>query len=489
MFPRTAFPVTAEQEEDLKCLGKMMRDNGQSHGETPDAGLTYFGQFIDHDLTYNNTALSERDVEPNKVRNFRTPTLNLELIYGGGPELSPHLYEDDGVRLRIGDTVDGPAGFEGGTPRDIGRYDNGTPRHADPDDTRNLENLLIMQIHVLFMRFHNEAVRQCRAPAFDNLGMSDDTLKRAQQLVRWHYQWLAREIFLRAVVPEHTLGEVWDKSKPKIRWYEEGLYLPAEFSLAAFRFGHSMVRSEYRMNCHHPAVQLVDLMTDGNPPRLSEDQLFEWGMLFRRLLISGSKHIPSEPINTAIVEPLHHLPEYTKCLFRDKSAEPQPKQLPARTLLRGARAALPTGQEVAHRLIEQGLLGQNEMLTADQLVAAVPGTTSDVSGSMLRGSWMLEQTPLYYYLLKEAEVHGDANHTLGPVGGRIVAEVIERVLWEDEESYLRVQGPEWTPPHVWQFRDGGAPGAITSFQALVRMIGDDLPHGCSPAIASRFSPI
>lgn len=486
MFPPTGFPVDPLQEEDLRCLGKMMRDIGVAHGETADAGLTYFGQFIDHDLTYDVTPLGARNVEPTKIRNFRTPRLDLELIYGGGPERSPDLYEADGLRLRVGKTLPGLNGAEGGTPRDIGRYDNGAPCHADPNDTRNLENLLVMQIHVLFLRFHNEAVEQCAGAAFNNQGLPDDTFKRAQQLVRWHYQWLVREIFLPAVVHGPTLRDiVWDGRKPKIRWHDDGLFIPAEFSLTAFRFGHSMVRAEYRVNCRHPTVQLADLMTDGNPPRLSEDQLFEWGMLFRNLVVSGSRHIPSERINTGIAEPLHHLPEYTKRLFSDESAEPQPKQLPARTLLRGARAALPTGQEVAKSLIAQGILEPGQMLTPDQLMAAVPGVTTNDSGSMLRGSWMLDNTPLYYYILKEAEVLGGDNFTLGPVGSLIVAETIERVLWQDEESYVRMQGPEWTPPTIWKFKDGGAIGRITSFQALIQMLGDKLPNGCSPAIASQ----
>lgn len=489
MFPTTGNPVDLEGEQDLKSLGAAMKDSAEKSTFGTVAGMTYFGQFIDHDLTYDTTKLGQRGVEPSAVPNFRTPCFDLELIYGQGPELSPELYEVDRFRLKIGKTAPSSDGqLLGGTLRDIARRDDHTPLHADPNDTRNLENLLVMQIHVLFMKFHNAAVEQCDDEAFKSLPLKGNKFQRAQQLVRWHYQWLVRECFLSEVVHHAVLADVRDK--PKINWHEKGLFIPAEFSMAAFRFGHSMVRKEYDVNCHHPSVPLADLMVGDDPPGpLREDWLLEWGHLFGGLLNTGNGVIASSPINTAIAEPLHHLPEYTKRQHSDKSEESQPKQLPARTLLRGARAGLPTGQEVAEHLVAQGLLTRSDVLTAEQLIAPVVGTTNDASGSMLAGTWMLEHTPLYYYLLKEAEVLGHANHTLGPIGSRIVAEVIETVLRADRESYFNTYGlgPNWERP-LWRFRDGGS-AAISSFTDLVQMLGDELPQGCHATFFSKANAV
>ena len=144
MFAPTQTPLDSQQEADIVTLGKAMRDAGLKNQNTAPAGITYFGQFIDHDLTQDTTMLGERDVEPHAVRNYRIPRLDLELIYGQGPALSPHLYEDDGVRLKIVMTAPSTDGrFAGGTLRDIARRDDHTPLHADPDDTRNLENLIV----------------------------------------------------------------------------------------------------------------------------------------------------------------------------------------------------------------------------------------------------------------------------------------------------------------------------------------------------------
>ena len=52
-------------------------------------------------------------------------------------------------------------------------------------------------------------------------------------------------------------------------------------------------------------------------------------------------------------------------------------------------------------------------------------------------------TPLWYYVLKEAELREDGAR-LGPVGGRIVAETLIGLLELDPESFLQMQ-PDWTP--------------------------------------------
>jgi hypothetical protein len=132
------------------------------------------------------------------------------------------------------------------------------------------------------------------------------------------------------------------------------------------------------------------------------------------------------------------------------------------------------------------LLEESQVLTGPQLAARVDATNDD-SGQILTEISMLDRTPLYYYLLKEAEVHGHENHTLGPVGTRIVAEVIERVLRADPNSYLNKVGLDWELPY-WRFADGTV-GQINSITRLVEMLGDKLPQGCPATIPSQLARI
>lgn len=487
MFPPTARPIEAAEEGNLTLLGQAMIDSGRRDKFGTFAGITYFGQFIDHDLTYDVTKLEARDLEPSQVPNLRSPRFDLDLLYGAGPALSPHLY--DGDYLKIGRTAPIPGtDHPGGTPRDIARDENGTPLHADPNDTRNLENLLVMQIHLLFVKFHNAAVEQCHADAFRQLPLPEPRFERARQLVRWHYQWLVREYFLPEVCLTRVLREVWNPHEPRLPWAEAGFFIPAEFSLAAFRFGHSMVRREYFLNCHQKVVPLSNLMAQTRSAGpLGEDWLLEWGQLFPGLRSTHRPTAPNSTINTAIVPPLHQLDEYPPRQPNAQPTQTQPKELPVRTLLRGARSRLPSGEEAAGHLLSQGLLAPGEVL-GDRVTKKFE-MTNDKSGEVLASLPALNgRTPLYYYLLKEAEVLGTANRTLGPLGTRIVAETIETVLEQDPTSYLRTPGvgPNWNKP-LWRFRDGHS-RRIDSITALVQMLGDDLPQGCGARVAGRSRP-
>src|SRR5215207_4877315 len=57
------------------------------------AGFTFLGQFIDHDITFDPTSSLARRQDPESIRNFRIPALDLDSVYGGGPGTSPYLYD------------------------------------------------------------------------------------------------------------------------------------------------------------------------------------------------------------------------------------------------------------------------------------------------------------------------------------------------------------------------------------------------------------
>jgi hypothetical protein len=478
-------------EHLLIDLGRAMKGEEVRTAWHTRAGFTYLGQFIDHDLTRDKTKLCERDVDPNKIENHRTPFLDLELVYGDGPKQSPALYT--GTRLKVSETAEsivGPVGNEvtlpGGTLRDFPRDDLGKALFADPDDMRNLENVMVMQMQILFAKFHNMAMEQCLDPAFMQLPLTGSRFERAQKLVRWHYQRLVRHEFLGEVLDLSTLQDV-RTAGPKIEPYrtavaQKGLFIPAEFSLATFRFGHSMVRNSYSLNCYQSRKHLKELMSlNLVTAPLSEDWLVEWGRMFLGLPRSSDLTTPSSPMNTTIAPDLHKLEDHTLRLFslpNPNDPDPFHPELPVRTLLRGARANLPSGQEVADALIEQKLLKSSQKLSPDDLVCKTHVTNDESAEKLKQHPKLKEQTPLFYYVLKEAEVV-HRGEQLGPVGSRIVAEVFETILRSDSSSYLSVPGlgSEWKLPK-WRFPDGKR-DVVDSMRKIVKLVGDDiLPQGC-----------
>ena len=117
--------------------------------------------------------------------------------------------------------------------------------------------------------------------------MAGETVfQHAQRLIRWHYQWIVRHDFL----PRILHNSYWkNRPTPAARAKNRNSFsIPIEFSLAAFHFGHSMVRNAYGLNCHRRRVELPELMQLGRTPEsLSDDVMIDWGRFFDGLSRSG----------------------------------------------------------------------------------------------------------------------------------------------------------------------------------------------------------
>ncbi len=106
-------------DEDLEALGDAMSeppvavdgvDDPTGDNDGVPVGFTYLGQFIDHDITFDTTSLKETLVDPLALHNFRSPALDLDCLYGGGPAVQPYLYRrrpDDPDLFEVGRTVPG----------------------------------------------------------------------------------------------------------------------------------------------------------------------------------------------------------------------------------------------------------------------------------------------------------------------------------------------------------------------------------------------
>jgi Animal haem peroxidase len=384
---------------------------------THTAGTTFLGQFVDHDITFDVASTLGVPTEPSTSPNSRTPSLDLDSVYGQGPVASSQLYDpSDTAKLRI---------ESGGLFEDLARSGDGTAILPDP---RNDENLIIAGLQCAFICFHNNAVDWARAHGHDGPG----AFAEARRLTTWHYHWVVLHQFLPQIVGQALVDDVLRRGGRFYKPKEGEAFMPVEFQAAAYRFGHSMVRPSYRANLggdeggpffamiFDPAGEgqpdPVDLRGGARAPR----RFIGWQTFFD----FGDGNVkPNKKIDTRISTPLFDLP------LGAIASHDQPQVLPQRNLLRQLTWSLPSGQKVAQVM-------RLPALTEEEL-----GTDLDEYRS---SSYDFKAgTPLWYYVLKEAEVKAEGL-TLGPVGGRIVAEVLVGLIRSDPSSYL-AQEPRWTP--------------------------------------------
>lgn len=394
--------------------------------DNPDqtAGMTFLGQFLDHDLTLDITSSLEQQVDPEMIQNFRVPTFGLDSVYGQGPAGSPHLYDqfvDDGRTTMLVEPNVGSAALtrDGVEKFDVPRNSQQTPLVGDP---RNDENIILSQLQVAFLRFHNACVAHVKT----EFGLTHPTevFAEAQRLTRWHYQWIILHEFLPKTIGQPMVDDILTKGRKFYKW-RNAPYIPVEFSVAAYRFGHSQVRPSYRVNFGPDDANqffalifndglavnpVADDMRGGTraPNRFIDWQtFFDFGDVPPR--VRNNKRIDAK-LSTVLFD-LPGIP----------GAEPQ--SLATRNLLRHLTFKIPSGQRVA------AAMGLPPLPVAD-LAALKP------LGLHLR-------SPLWFYCLREADVMADGKR-LGPVGGRIVGEVMIGVLQGDPMSYL-IQEPDWSP--------------------------------------------
>src|SRR5215216_977466 len=227
------------------------------------AGMTFLGQFLDHDMTFDPTSSLAREQDPESIRNFRIPALDLDSVYGGGPGASPHLYDaeiDGGRTTLLTERIPGSAAVSVGNKIrfDVPRNRQSTALIGDP---RNDENLIVSQFHLALLRFHNRVVHDVKAelgPGFT----AGEIFSEAQRVVRWHYQWLVIHEFLVKTVGDELVDDVLSDGPTYFTWRNDP-YIPVEFSVAAYRLEHTQVRPSYRANfgtsASNPAQQFFGL--------------------------------------------------------------------------------------------------------------------------------------------------------------------------------------------------------------------------------------
>ncbi len=442
--PDNLLPKRRATRDALVDLGHTMHDTGGPGGggnSTIPAAYTYFGQFVDHDITLELESATLRElVDPDltplgrdeireKIRNARTATLELDSVYGGPARR-------DGERMRIGRVSQ-----SGGRPPNKDDF-NDLPRRgrsADPEldrealigDPRNDENLIVGQLHVAFLRAHNRLVNQ------------GEDFRGARRLLRQHYQHIVLHDFLKKIADPQIVDETIAQNHVYTP-QEDRVFMPLEFSVAAYRLGHSMARARYDFNINFRPATFRQLFTftalsgqlGGEEGAPEFDTLPElWIIQWEKFVDAGEPFNRARSIDTKLVEPLFELRD-----LQGRTLQEDRARLAVRNLLRGYLLRLPTGQAVA-RDLRQRLQGVRNIpvLTREQIRDAAASTEQV---QVLRDAGFLERTPLWYYILAEA-ASLEGGERLGPVGSTIVAEVLVGLVRHSANSILRTNN--WQP--------------------------------------------
>lgn len=502
-----AITPSAERLAALTALGEAMSDPANFSGiaDSDVAPIfTYFGQFIDHDISAGTDGTLPgatpgtplpRDAVEHGIVNLNTGMLDLDSLYGdvivccesdamlatamrhpmlpgkmliakptpaGDPVQSVPLPADGaGDLVRLDRHIDGilsedklrrltdPALLDmffflkpDGTP------DRPNLHRALIGDARNDENLFVAQFHLAMLRLHNRVVDACDDAAV--IAGGDHALfEWAQTRVRWIYQWLIVNTFLPAVCEADTLAQIMEDGGTFYARFvtrtggapADRLPLPMEFSAAAFRFGHSMVRQTYDWNRHFDDADfsLLFAFTGGvaNPmfgvtnKRLPSNWVADW----TRTAINPGSHPnrAAQAIDTNLSEILADLP-----LKANDNPERPPRNLAVLNLIKGDMLNLPSAQAVAVTI--SAMTGRVIPMMDAHQIAAGP------VGHAIAGTPLAHETPLWFYVLREAEAAGGLR--LGPLGTTIVAGTLLGLVTHDPSSYWHQPGSDggrWRP--------------------------------------------
>jgi len=400
LFPD--LPSFSAEQELLFALGRAggLCDCGDAADEPASlasvaAGWPFFGQFVAHDITADRSA-PQAHADLSQLRNARSPRLNLEGLYGDGPVGHPFLFRrDDPAKL-----LTAPGG------RDLLRNTEGTAVIGDP---RNDSHVIMSQMHLAFVHAHNAFVDRARASGQPEARVFDAA---ARELL-WHYQTVVVREFLPSLIGADLTNLIMRGDRRYYRPRDQP-FIPLEFADAAYRYGHSQIRHTYQLNADGAAVPIFpDLV--GFRPVAAEHQI-EWGRLFDAPGAPPADR--AKKIDGRLVGALIALP----VALTGATELEEFHSLAVRDLERGQGVGLPSGEAVARRMGEPPL-------NAEEV-----GTSS--------AGWSSE-TPLWYYILREADVrHG--GDRLGPVGSRIVGEVLVGLLDLDPSS-VRHAPESWKP--------------------------------------------
>lgn len=401
MFRASNYSPSDYSLTELGKLGGIMDEANATGDRTNpriDLAFVFFGQLVDHDITLDLTSLGDASRDPRATVNFRTPALDLDCVFGSGPEGTPHLYNGNKILF----------GYKGNS-KDLARNCRGTALIGDP---RNDENIIVSQLQLAMIKFYNSIVDDVVAEGTP----AGEVFEEAYRRTRWHYQWIVRNEFLNLILGETRADDL--RGSRRLRYYgnRRKAYMPVEFSGAAYRYGHSQVPERLLPNDATTAAPLFDLNPAFTP--IPESLAVDWSRLVQ--MPGATAPQPSNKIDAFLPSQLLALPFIPPADINS---------LATRNLLRGKQLELPPGQHIARRIHADNIYDN-----------AILGLGAPEFGGLAG------RAPLWYYVIKEADLqHGGAH--LGDVGATIVGETLEGTLRADEDSYV-CEDPDWTPDYA-----------------------------------------
>ena len=409
----------------LTALANSMGDKTTLDGPA-EAGMTFFGQFVDHDITLDATSALGTRIDPATIPNVRTPALDLDCVYGAGPEASPHLYGGGKAEhfLVFGRNEN---------HLDLARTCAGKALIGDP---RNDENIIVAQIQGLFIRLHNilmtyqqqsgdtaKDIAECAMHGMnhdvwqDHVVPSLNGFEQVRRFIRLHYQHIVWNELLPSFVDQGCLkaareGDLLPSMSP---------VMPVEFTGAAYRFGHATTQFQYAMQRGDKPRGLFSTLGFGPRP---EEANMDMDMMFS--MAGGGEHQHARPVGTGLGLPLLNLP------FIREGMELKDIGI---TLSRDQAANLALRNMVRDRYTYELVSGQRAAgyFKVDDR-PALPKELKDAG---------FTKTPLWFYSLQEAEEFGHGRLT--GVGGNLVAAVFANLLKRDGSSVFHV--PDFKPWH------------------------------------------
>ncbi len=376
-------------EELADSMKEYKRQAAKNNSKVISNGISIFSQFLAHDITFESSSkLKGQFNQVSRFQNDRTINLDLDCVYG--QKTQAFFYDaKDTDKLLLGKRYE----KDGKVWHDLQRNAQGK---AIIPDNRNDENIIVSRMQVLFIEFHNKMVDHLRKKKYKG-----NIFSEARRQVTWYYHWLIINEYLYKIMD----WEVFERIKNEgCRYYTQPHALPLEFTGAAFRTGHSQTRDSNRIN-ENTEKSLMDLGFF-----TTMEDYVDWHYIFN---FGDDKCQFAMLIDTKIGKAFHDI-KFVKAKRRIE------RSLPFLNLRRGVAYGLPSGEDVANRLGFEPIKVQE---------------TKDLK---------LNGTPLWYYILREAELEGHEGEHLGPVGSTILGECFFSIMREDDYSFLKLH-PKWKP--------------------------------------------
>jgi len=349
-------------------------------------GYTYLGQFLAHEIA------------PRANVNSRSRQLDLDSLY---PEF------DDAEKI---DSSNGKFFTQPETEDKLEDLIRDSENKALIPDFRNDDQLILAQLHLLWLNFHNHLINLFDIHCTPD---PDGPLARYEEARRFTvacFQRIIVDDYMDTLTDCNVRSLLWGGDKIDILKIPHEDQLPFEFTHAAGRFGHPQVRSAYILNSDDPRqVSLEDLflLTGANEDYEGVPNRFriEWQLFFPKT--DNDKREEAQKIKPFITPALRQ-----RVLVKNFQA--------------GIKKKLPSGQLLAKTIINE--FHKQEFYDHGVQENIVEIDDNQAARNALEAMNLLEDTPIWLFILLESDASPTRGEKLGPLGSVLLIETIKNGL-------------------------------------------------------------